>query len=458
MASPDYQQFLASKAVVVRPSGVGVAPEAIHPSRFGFQRTLISWALRKGRAALFTATGTGKAGMALEFARLTGERSLIFTPLGVAGQFVDEGQRLDLDVTIVREPRDITGQISVTNYERLHLFNLREFGCVVIDESSCLKDHESKTRAALTVACKDVPFRLACTATPSPNDIAELANHAEFLGIMSRTEMLATWFVHDETGWRLRGHAHEAFYRWLASWAMTMKRPSDLGFPDDGYILPPLEIHPVIVATNWIREGQLFSTSLKGITDRAQVRKATLNDRVMATADLVRAESDEPWVLWCGLNAEQDALAAELSDICVSIDGRTSEAERERLYPMWRSGERRVLVTKGAVFGWGMNWQHCARTAFVGLSDSFESYHQIIRRFWRYGQQRTVKAFVVLSEPEEAIYVNVKRKEREFEEMTDRLIEHVTSFERAELGHTPEQSLTEHGQPMRLPRWIQGAA
>lgn len=454
----SYAEFLVSKRAVVQPSGKEIGRDEVHPSRFEFQRDLITWAVRKGRCALFTATGTGKAGMAIEFARLTGERALIFTPLGVTGQFIDEGRRLDVDVTIARSQDDAVGQITVTNYERLHLFDLSRFGCVVIDESSCLKDHESKRRAALTEACKRVPFRLACTATPSPNDVAELANHAEFLGIMSRTEMLATWFVHDETGWRLRGHAREPFYRWLASWAMTMKRPSDLSYSDDGYILPPLEIHPVIVATEWIRPGQLFATSLKGITDRAAVRKATLADRVRAAVDLVRAEPDEPWVLWCGLNAEQDALAATLGDACVSIDGRTSESERLRLYDLWRSGERRVLVTKGAVFGWGMNWQHCARTAFVGLSDSFEAYHQIIRRFWRYGQRRTVKVYVVLSEPEEAIYANVKRKEREFEQMTDELIRHVAEYERAEIGHAAPRNETPHGQPMRLPRWLEGAA
>lgn len=453
-----YDEFLASKRATVQPSGIAIDRDQVHPSRFEFQRDLVTWAVRKGRCALFTATGTGKASMAIEFARLTGQRALIFTPLGVTRQFVEEGQRLNVDVTIVRSQADVVGQISVTNYERLHLFDLSQFGCVVIDESSCLKDHESKTRAALTDACRSVPFRLACTATPSPNDVAELANHAEFLGIMSRTEMLATWFVHDESGWRLRGHAREPFYRWLASWAMTLKRPSDLGYSDDGYVLPPLEINPVIVRTDWIRPGQLFATSLKGITDRAQVRKATLGDRVAAAVDLVRAEPGEPWVLWCGLNAEQDALAAALGDQCVSIDGRTSEAERMRLYDLWRSGERRVLVTKGAVFGWGMNWQHCARTAFVGLSDSFEAYHQIIRRFWRYGQQRTVQAYVVLSEPEEAIYANVKRKEREFEAMTDELIRHVADWERAEIGHVAPRSETQHEQPMMLPRWLEGVA
>jgi hypothetical protein len=270
--------------------------------------------------------------------------------------------------------------------------------------------------------------------------------------------MLATWFVHDETGWRLRGHAREPFYRWLASWAMTMKRPSDLGYSNDGYILPPLEILPVIVPTDWIREGQLFATALKGITDRAAVRKATLNDRVRPAVDLVNAEPSEPWVLWCGLNAEQDALAAALGDNCVSIDGRTSEDARLAGLAEWRSGKRQVMVTKGAVFGWGMNWQHCARTAFVGLSDSFEAYHQIIRRFWRFGQQRTVKAYVVLSEPEEAIYANVKRKEREFEQMTDELIRHVANFQRAEIGHVARASETEHMQPMRLPHWLEGAA
>jgi hypothetical protein len=455
----DYQAFLDSKAIIVRPTGRDVDPSAIHPSLFPFQRDLTRWSLRKGRAALFCDTGTGKTREQLEFARLTGERTLIFAPLSVVHQTIGEAAAIGIPVVYARSQAEATPTgITITNYERLKDFDLGAFGTVVLDESSCLKDHAAKTRTRLIEACRDVPYRLACTATPAPNDIAEIANHAEFLGVMSRAEMLASFFVHDDAGWRLRGHAREPFYRWLASWAMTMRLPSDLGYSDEGYILPALAIETHFVATTYVPAGQLFFTGLKGITDRARVRSSTIAERVDRVAQLVQAEPAEPWLIWCGLNAEQDAIAATLGAACISIDGSLSPEEKVRRETCWRSGQVPYLATKPSVFGWGMNWQHCARMAFLGLSDSYEAIYQAIRRCWRFGQTRLVAAHVVLSDVEDAIWANVQRKQREAEQMSAELVQHVAGFERAEIVQVAAREDWPHAQTIRLPAWLKEIA
>lgn len=462
-----YRDFLATKSMTVKPSGIDVASSSIHPRERMFQCETIRWQLRKGRAACFAATGLGKAGMAIESCRLTGERSLIIAPLGVVRQFVDEGERLGVEVIAARQQSDASGAgITVTNYDRLHLFNLDAFRTVALDESAILRNFAGKTRAHLTEACRDIPYRFAYTAVAAPNDIAELANHAEFLGICTRGEMLATWFVNAnkskatgnkaDTGqeYMLRGHARESFFKWLSSWAMSIKRPSDLGDTDDGYILPELSIRPVIIPTDYVPEGQLFATGLKGITDRARVRKSTVAERVAAAVRLIEAEPDQQWIVWAGLNAEQDAIATALGDRCVSVTGSMDPDDKITGAERWRRGDVPVLVTKVSIFGQGMNFQNCARMAFVGLSDSFADYHQAIRRCWRFGQDRPVHAYVVLTDLEEPIYRNVLRKEREFEHMTSELVKYVGDFQRAEIGQQRHREDLVHAQPIRLPAWL----
>jgi hypothetical protein len=273
---------------------------------------------------------------------------------------------------------------------------------------------------------------LCCTATPAPNDIAEIANHAEFLGVMTRAEMLAMFFVHDDEGWRLKGHATDAFYRWLASWGMSIRKPSDLGYSDEGYDLPALNIEPVFVESDYRPEGMLFSVGLKGIGDRAAVRKETLQIRCETAAALVNA-SDEPWILWCGMNAEADMLASLVTD-AVNVQGSDSPERKAEALEAFQDGTIRVLITKPRIAGFGMNFQHCANMAFVGLSDSWEQYYQSIRRCWRFGQTREVNVSIVLSDAEQDIYHNVMRKEREAKEMADGLVEHVREFEREEIA------------------------
>jgi DNA modification methylase len=432
----NYHDFLTNKRLIAPTAGR--EPSTIHSALFPFQRDLTSWAVRKGRAALFADTGLGKTRMQVEWARQIDERTLIVAPLSVARQTVKEAALIDADVRYVRDRGEVGDGISITNYEMLQHFDPAAFGAVVLDESSILKALDGKTRQRLTEMFRATPYRLCCTATPAPNDIAEIANHAEFLGVMRRVEMLASFFVHDDDGWRLKRHAETAFYRWMASWAMSVRRPSDLGYSDEGYDLPPLTISPLWVESGYVPEGQLFFTGLKGIQGRTDVRRASLDGRVDTAAALVNAD-DEPWIVWCGLNDESKALAAAIPG-AVEVEGSMSVEEKIARIEAFQDGRTRVLVTKPKIAGFGMNFQHCAKMVFVGLSDSFESYYQCVRRCWRFGQQRPVTARIVLADVEEAIYHNVTQKEAEAQQMSQKLIDQVQAFERDELSATEQRA------------------
>lgn len=444
----DYADFLTSKAVASRFSGF--EPHKMRQQLKPFQRDLVRWSLRKGRSALFTSTGTGKTFMQLEWANQVKHHSkgrvLILAPLSVVKQTMEEAKRWGYDLD----------NIDITNYEQLHKLKPEAYAGIVLDESSILKNFTGKTRNALIQAFVDTPYRLACTATPAPNDIAEIANHAEFLGIKRRVEMLAEYFVHDDEGWRLKGHAARAFYKWLASWSMSLSRPSDLGYDDAGYDLPPLSIHSEIVATDYTPPGQMFALGLHGIQERASVRKLTTDDRIAATVALVAEHPNETWLIWCGLNDEQKKLEKAFPD-AVSIAGDTPELSREIREGQWRAGKVPILITKPAVYGFGMNWQHCHRMAFVGLGDSYETYYQAIRRCWRYGQEHAVQVHIVLSELEQEIYENVLRKEREATHIMAELIANIKEFEQAEVGDKGNTTVDYlPGDSVRLPNWMQG--
>lgn len=432
----DYQTFLAQKRIIAPTAGRDIPLDAVHPALFPFQRDLVRWAVCKGRAALFADTGLGKTRMQVEWARLIGGRTLIAAPLSVARQTVREAEKIGVTVRYVRNPADVTNGISITNYELIDRFDASVFDAVVLDESSILKALDGTTRQRLTEMFAETPYRLACTATPAPNDIAEIANHAEFLGVMRRVEMLASFFIHDDAGWRLKRHAETAFYRWMASWAMSVRRPSDLGYSDDGYALPPLTVSPLWVESDYVPEGQMFFTALKGIQGRTAVRKGTLDQRAAAAAALVNTD-DQPWIVWCGLNDESDALAAAIPDAVV-VEGAMAPDEKAARLEAFQDGQHRVLITKPKIAGFGMNFQHCARMVFVGLSDSFEAYYQCIRRCYRFGQTRPVEARIVLSDAEESIYHNVMQKELEAQTMSQKLIEQVQGYERDEMADMPQ--------------------
>lgn len=427
----DYDAFLASKAQTFRGTGVSVDPASLHPSLFPHQAAINLWALRKGRAAIFSDCGTGKTRMQLEWARHIPGRVLGFAPLFVAEQTMQEAKSLGMEVL----PHGSGGRIEILNYEMLHHVKPEEWDGVFLDESSILKSLDGKTRGRLIEMFQDAPYRLCCTATPSPNDISEIGNHAHFLGIMTRAEMLGSFFVNRGKGsqdWDLKGHAREAFYRWLASWACFLRKPSDLGFSDEGFELPPIHYHPEIIPANMATPGKLFADKLKGIQDRAAVRKMTAAARVDRAAEILKA-STKPGIAWCGLNAEQDALAATLGGDCVSIHGSMKAGERQEAMARFLSGGAQWLVTKPSIAGHGMNLQLAPLQVFVGLSDSYEEYYQCPRRSWRYGQREEVDIHIVLTDMEEEIFSNVRRKEREAAALQEDMVGRIAEFERAEI-------------------------
>jgi superfamily II DNA or RNA helicase len=421
-ATGSYAEFLARKVREQQPYGIEVT--SIHSRLHDWQAELVLWAARVGRCAIWADTGLGKTVMQLEWARQVGTRSLVIAPLAVCAQTVREAQALDLTAAYTRSDTEAAGPgVWVTNYERVKDFDPAGFDAVVLDEASILKQSDGKTRTALIEWASQVKYRLACTATPAPNDVEELTSQAEWVGAMTRAHMLAAYFVHDsDTGWRMKGHARRPMLRWMGSWAVALRRPSDLGYPDDGYILPGLDVigHHV-TAPDLIPDDQLFATDLGGVGGRAKVRRSTLEGRVRRAVELVEAEPGEPWVLWCGLNDEAEALTRAIPG-AVNVTGSMSAEDKAAALLGFADGAFRVLVVKAQIAAFGLNWQHCARMVFVGLSDSYETYYQAIRRCYRYGQKRVVHAHIVLSDIESQIAANVARKERQATAVLDDLV------------------------------------
>lgn len=416
----SYAEFLERKARRVESIGTDVAPAEVHALLYDWQRESVVWAVGCGRAALFWDCGLGKTFAQVEWARLSADTALIVAPLSVARQTVREARKIDADVRYVRDQAEVDGPgLWITNYEMVERFDPQAFGAVVLDESSILKNVDGRTRRRLIAQFGAVPRRLACTATPAPNDVAELTNHAEFLGVMSRAEMLSAYFVNDEREWRLKGHAAEPMFRWMAGWAQAVRRPSDLGYDNEGWDLPELRIVPQIVESELASEGQLFATDLGGVGGRAAVRRRTLSDRVRRAVELASGRGQ--WIVWCGLNDEASAVAEAVPG-AVNVEGSWAPDDKAAALEAFQDGRRRVLVTKPSIAGFGMNFQNASRMVFVGLSDSYEAYYQAIRRCWRFGQTEPVEAHIVVSELEQGIVANIQRKEREAARVTDRLV------------------------------------
>lgn len=421
-----YEAFLARKAAHAERPGRDIELARIHPKLHLWQAELVQWAVRTSRAAIWADTGLGKSFMQIEWCRLSVEEQigLIVAPLAVCQQTVREAAKLGVKARYVRsdaEIGDADAQVYVTNYEMVPHFDPALVDAVALDESSILKQSDGKTRTMLIEHFQSVPHRLACSATPAPNDPEELTNQAEFLGRMTRAHMLAAYFIHDSDGWRQKSHGKEPMYRWMTQWAVALKRPSDVGGSDEGYILPGLDIRSELIAVEVTPEDQLFATEIGGVTGRAEVRRQTLNARVERAAELVTAEPDRLWLLWCGLNDEADALSKAIPG-AVNVHGALDPEEKARLLLAFADGEIPVLVTKPQIASLGMNWQACNRMAFVGLGDSFEAYYQCLRRCYRYGQKEIVRAHIILSELESQIADNVKRKESQANEIVEGLI------------------------------------
>lgn len=459
-----YADFLARKRMADPMTGMDTVPD-LPDFLFPHQRDIASWALRRGRAAIFAGTGLGKTAMELVWAdavaRHTGLPVLIFAPLAVAQQHIREAAKFGLPARIAATQADCRDGVNVTNYQKIEHFDLAAFGGIVLDESSILKSTDGHYRTRMIEECRAIPFRLAATATPAPNDFMELGNHAEFLGVMSYTDMLATFFTHDggdTQKWRLKGHAENEFWKWMASWAVMLRQPSDLGYPNDGYDLPPLRQTQHHVAVDYapsLDTGLLFPIEAKTMQERLAARRDTVAERVALAASITPA--DRPFVWWCNLNAEAEALAKAIPG-AVNLTGSDSDDEKERKIAAFLSGEARVLVSKPAICGFGLNFQHCADTGFVGLSDSFEQVYQAIRRFWRFGQTKPVNVHFIAAETEGAVVANLRRKEADAERMAAAMVRHTADLSSAAIrGMNRTVADYRPTRPVLLPEFL-GAA
>ena len=429
----NYESFIAAKAIIDPASGLNVIPP-LNPMLFPFQLDMVRWALARGRAAIFADCGMGKTLMQLEWAQHIPGEVLILAPLAVSAQTVREGEKFGVKVGYARSDEQIKERITITNYEMLPHFNVDRFTGVVLDESSILKSYDGKTRTAIVNGFSQTPFRLACTATPAPNDYMELGNHSQFLGVMSYTEMLSMFFVHDggETQkWRLKGHAESEYWKWLCSWAVMIRKPSDLGYEDGDFKLPEMIMHDVTVKIDEPSNGWLFALQAETLQERIAARRDSIAERVAHCAAIANATT-KPFLVWCNLNSESDALVRAIPG-AVEVKGSDSAESKEKNLLAFSRGELRVMVTKPSIAGHGLNWQHCADMAFVGLSDSYEQFYQAVRRCWRFGQKQSVNVHVICAETEGAVVQNIKRKEREALAMAANMVEHMQDLNKAAL-------------------------
>ena len=426
-----YTQFVSGKLTSADAQGFTIEQSTISQKLFPFQRDIVSWALEKGRSAIFADCGLGKTPMQLEWAanvaRHTSMPVIIFAPLAVAEQTRREGVKFSVPVTVCRTQHDVQPGVNIANYEMMAHFRHDAFAGIVIDESSILKAYDGKTKRAIVDFADTIPYRLACTATPAPNDLTEIINHAEFLGIMRENEVKALFFTQDgnsTTEWRLKGHARQDFWRWVATWCVALRTPADVGYDDDGFQLPPMEFVTHIEEMEWVPDGSLFPTEAITLHEQRAARRESIPVRVARVAELVASEPDEPWIIWCDLNDESAALTKAIPG-AVEVTGSDSQEHKESAMLGFADGSIRVLVTKPRIAGFGMNWQHCARVVFAGVSHSYEQQYQAIRRCWRFGQERTVFTHIVTSAAEARVVSNVKHKEAQARIMMDEIVRHM---------------------------------
>lgn len=448
----DYAAFLAAKAQL--DGDHGQPPTWLPDYLFDFQADLVEWAARKGRAGIFADCGLGKTPMQLVWAenvhRLTGKPVLLVTPLAVSFQTVVEAEKFDVDAAVSRDGQ-VTGAITVTNYERLHLFDRHAYGGVVCDESSAIKAFDGERRALVTDFLRRHRYRLLCTATAAPNDYIELGTSSEALGYLGYQDMLGRFFTNKgksrwrgrDGAWRLKGHAEEPFWRWVASWARALRRPSDLGYSDQRFRLPPLERRTHIIAARRPAPDQLFDLPAEGLHEERAEQRRTITERCeTAAALLTDAESA---VAWCQLNDEGDLLA-RLIPGAVQVSGSDDADAKEDAFRAFAAGDIRVLVTKPSIGAWGLNWQHCHRMTYLP-SHSYEQYYQAVRRCWRYGQTRPVTVDVVTTEGGQRALANLERKAAQADRMFDALVAHMRDAVAVDRTDT-------YPEPVEAPAWV----
>lgn len=451
-----YAEFLQRKIIQDVPTGLA-KPTPINAKLFPFQQDVTRWALRRGRALIAEDCGLGKTFQQIEYGQriheATGGNVLILAPLTVGAQTVREGEKLGVKVHLCRTQSDVQPGLNVTNYEMLQHFEPAKFVCIVLDEASILKSYTGSFRNQVVQAFRATPFRLAATATPAPNDYMELGNQAEFLGVMSRTEMLCTFFIHDggdTSQWRLKRHAQDEFWRWMASWAVMIRKPSDIGHDDTGYDLPALRINQHLVGADTTERAHTLN-------EQRKVKRMSLHERCEAAAALANATT-EPFVVWGELNDECDYLAELIPD-AVQVAGADTLEHKEHRLAAFAAGKVRVLVTKPAIASFGLNWQHCPNMVFANLSHSYERFYQAVRRCYRFGQQAPVQVHQVMTAAETPILENIQRKQAEADAMATAMVRHMSAAMRAEIGaQTRDRASYEATKAMELPDWLKGAA
>lgn len=457
----NYHEFLKTKEVRILPSGFTVAEDSLSTAAFDWQRHVVAWSLKRGKAALFEDCGLGKTLQQLMWAERVQQHTdmpvLILAPLAVSAQTKAEGKRFGIDVNICEFQTDVTNGINITNYEKLDKFDPAVFSGVVLDESSILKSYMGKIKRQIVYSFSDTPYRLACTATPAPNDLMELLNHAEFLGVMKSSEALAIWFIADqcESGkYRLKGHAERDFWQWVSSWAVCISKPSDIGYSDEGYNLPPLTERDVVVGeTKGMKAfediGRQIETSATGYHKE---RRRTLNMRCEKTSSIVNSDSEQ-YVIWCGMNDESDELKRLLPD-AVEIRGSDKVQKKEQAALDFVSGKIRVLISKPSIFGYGLNFQNCHKSIFCGMDYSFESYYQAVRRFYRFGQTSPVEIIRVLGDTELNILNTINRKANMKQHMQYSMAEAMRDFQTRK---NSSFQLDLSSKAYEMPAWLKGA-
>jgi len=452
----EYQEFLKKKEVKVVDSGMDVADEDINKHLFDYQHDIVKWALKKGKSAVFAGTGLGKTRIQLAWAELIHGKVLIFAPLAVASQTVAEGKEIGIDVTLCKENADVRDGINITNYEMIEHFDGAAFVGVCLDESSILKSFTGKYQQILTEMFCKTPYRLLCTATIAPNDYTEIGTSCEFLGIMSRTEMLATYFIHDSgdtSKWRLKKAGVNKFWEWFATWAIYFNSPKDLGYEGEGYDLPPLNINKIFTESE-PDEGTLFVQLAETLDERRNARKESLEDRTDKAADLANSKMWEQWLIWCDYNDESAVLKKKI-DHCVEVRGSDEPEYKAQASLDFADGSIHALVSKPSIFGFGSNFQSCHNMVFCGLSDSYERFYQAIRRCWRFGQKEPVNVYIILSEKEMNVLDNITRKQAQMDEMQKQMTALMREVTLSEIKHTTR--ITTEYKPieeMRKPAWI----
>lgn len=447
-----YKSFLESKQFKIEHLGFDITHTDINTLLFPFQKDIVKWAVKKGRCAVFLDTGLGKTFIQLEWARIINKKTLIFAPLSVARQTIRESKKIGIDVNYVRDKSELVNGVNITNYEMLDHFPADCVEAIILDESSILKSLNGKIRKKLIKQFQSIDFKMCCTATPAPNDFTEIGNHAEFLNICSMQEMLAMFFINANkehtingggktiikkgsnkggTEWRIKHHAEDHFFKWLAKWAILMTKPSDIGYDDDGFILPELKILPLYVKSNYVPEESLFFTGLKGLSDRARVRAESIPPKLDKIKKLIR--DNEQTIIWCGLDKESKAARGLFNGQAIEVSGSDHSEFKAKSFEDFQDGKYQILITKAKIGGFGMNFQNANNMIFFGINDSWETFYQAIRREWRFGQKKPVTVHIVLSELEEEVYLNILRKDKQAKRLRSKMIEQLKDYEKNEI-------------------------